>query len=192
MTAVFALAVPTIATAAPEDLGSASLETVGNTVDLGSVDLGSVDLGSAAVPEGFFAGSVDRVLQGGIPTDVGDLIGLGTDLLNSTGSLAPTQQCSSITKSGGAGVTTTKHELGKRGPTSFSLRYDTRNIPDQIEVLYQGRIIHNTGYVGNNNNPANGVGAVTVNVPAGTATNVLVRVTGPQNTLWDYTVNCPS
>lgn len=182
MTAVFALAVPAVATAAPDDAAAGSLESVGD----------SVDLGSAALPEGFFEGVVGIVLENGIPADVDGLLYLGTSILNSTGSFAPTQPCSAATQSGGAGVTTTKHELGKTGPTSFKLRYDTRNIPDKIEVLYQGRVIHDTNYVGNNNTPGNGVGTVTVNVPAGTATNVMVRVTGPDTTLWDYTVNCPA
>lgn len=105
------------------------------------------------------------------------------------GSFAPTQRCDASTVSGGAGITSTKHELGRGGPTSFVLGYETENVPDLIEVYYEGRLIHSTGYIGDNINE--GTGSAVVNVPAGGASSVLVRVTGPDHTEWSYTVRCP-
>lgn len=75
--------------------------------------------------------------------------------------------------SGGAGITSTKHELGRGGPTSLALGYETEDIPDLIEVYYQGRLIHSTVYIGADINE--GTGSAVVNVPAGGASSVLVR-----------------
>lgn len=103
---------------------------------------------------------------------------------------APTvQRCDAQTLSGGAGVTTTRYLMGRPGPMSFNLTYDTENIPDQILVSYQGRVVANTGYVGNNINK--GQGTIRVNVPRGTESSVVVRVTGPDDTEWHYTLYCP-
>lgn len=157
--------------------------------------------GSLGSSEGLNAGSVgllfdsvpfiiDSLVQSGIPTDVEDLIYLGTNILNSTGSIAPTQPCSAVTKSGGAGITTTWHNMGRSGPASFLLQYETYDVPDRIEVLYDNQVIYDTGFIGDEINQ--GTGAAFVNVPAGTSTSVLVRVTGLDYTDWDYTVNCPS
>lgn len=138
--------------------------------------------GAAAAPGTGSAGGSD----GGSGTGSGG----GGSFGDGTGSSAPqTQQCNQSTKSGGAGVTSTNHQIGRTGPTSFVLSYETYAIPDKIEVFYQGALIHNTGYVGDNLNQ--GTGSALVNVPPGTATSVVVRVTGPNNTDWDYTVNCP-
>ncbi|QIS04191.1 hypothetical protein F5X71_19300 [Nocardia brasiliensis] len=101
----------------------------------------------------------------------------------------PTQRCNQSTKSGGAGVTDTLHEIGRSGPVSFVVSYETYNIPDKIDVFYQGALVRTTGYVGDDTNE--GTGSITVGLPAGTATAVLVRVTGPNGTKWDYTVRCP-
>lgn len=83
--------------------------------------------------------------------------------------------------SGGAGITSTKHELGRGGPTSFVLGYETEDIPDLIEVYYEGRLIHSTGYIGDDINE--GTGSAVVKVPAGGASSVLVRVTGPDHSV---------
>lgn len=100
------------------------------------------------------------------------------------------QACNEITKSGGQGVTETRHLLGTTGPASFVIDYETLNQPDEIVVSYEGREIANTGYVGDNTNE--GTGSIRVFVPPGSADSVLVRVTGPEeDTLWDYTVKCP-
>lgn len=103
----------------------------------------------------------------------------------------PPQPCDSTTQSGGQGITETVHQLGVSGPTSFLFQWEAFGIPDQFEVFYEGVLIFDTGLVGDNINE--GTGSATVNVPAGSATTVTVRVTGPQaNTAWRYTVNCPA
>lgn len=89
----------------------------------------------------------------------------------------PIQWCNESTRAGGQVSRTLLHQLGRSGLTSFVLDYETFNIQDQIEVFYGGALLHNTGYVGDNINE--GTGSVVINVPAGSATSVVVRVTGP-------------
>ncbi|KZF10496.1 MAG: hypothetical protein WBD41_24475 [Rhodococcus sp. (in: high G+C Gram-positive bacteria)] len=132
------------------------------------------------------------VLDGDIADGAAGIVDSGSSILNSlpgTGSFAPRQLCNQDTVAGGPGVTQTNHDLGRPGPNSFVLRYETINIPDIIDVFYQGALIYSTGYVGDNINE--GTGSVVVNVPPGTDTSVLVKVTGPGGTDWDYTVGCP-
>lgn len=50
-----------------------------------------------------------------------------------------TQHCNDSTESGHDGVTRTRHTLGRTGPTSFVLDYETENVPDKIDVIYQAR-----------------------------------------------------
>ncbi|GGF15592.1 hypothetical protein GCM10007298_09500 [Williamsia phyllosphaerae] len=124
--------------------------------------------------------------------DVLDLLNTGSAILKGEGPSGPpaVQQCNESTKSGGDGVTDTIHQLGRSGPTSFVLRYETYDVPDRIEVLYQGGRVADTGFVGDETNE--GTGSITVRLPAGLAQSVLVRVTGGTGTVWDYTVGCPA
>ncbi|MFD3744800.1 hypothetical protein [Nocardia sp. NPDC058633] len=124
---------------------------------------------------------------------LGDLLDAGSGIVGggaSGGSSETVQQCNRSTKSGGAGVTNTTHQLGVTGPTSFVLTYETLNIPDRIQVFYEGGQVLDTGYVGDNANQ--GTGSRVVSLPAGSLSTVSVRVTGPNDTQWEYTVNCPS
>lgn len=163
----------------------ASADPISDAVGLGSsaVDLGSsaVDLGSSVLD--FGSGIIG--LPGGISSELGGSSGTGP------GPGTTTQPCNASTQSGGAGVTETNHTLGRSGPTSFVLSYDTINVPDRIEVFYEGTRVADTGYVGDNNWPGQGVGSIQVGLPPGAATAVLVRVTGPGGTQWSYTVYCP-
>lgn len=114
------------------------------------------------------------------------------------------QPCDAQTISGGQGVTTTGHELGTSGPTSFLFEFDAVSVPDRFQVFYEGTLIYDSGFRGGTGftDPATGgsivvsgpgAGSVTVAVPAGTATSVTVVVTGPiPGTAWSYTVNCPA
>lgn len=124
---------------------------------------------------------------------LGDLLDTGSGILggsSSGGSSESVQPCNRSTKSGGAGVTSTTHQLGVTGPTSFVLTYETLNIPDRIQVFYEGGQVLDTGYVGDNANQ--GTGSRVVSLPSGSSSTVSVRVTGPNDTQWEYTVNCPS
>ena len=98
----------------------------------------------------------------------------------------PPVPCNQLTTAGGVGVTTTVHELGTAGPTSFQLTYEMFSIPDQLDVFYEGVNIYTTGTV------VSGGQTVTVAVPQGSSTQVTVVVTGPDpSTAWEYTVFCP-
>ncbi len=134
--------------------------------------IGGLESGS---PTKFIGGMVNGVLT-------------GVNAFDTTGSLAATQPCNADTIAGGPGVTNTKHAIGRPGPTTFVLRHETFSIPDRIEVFYEGRLIHDTGYIGDDINE--GWGTPTVAVPPGASRDVLVRVTGPTGTDWNYTANC--
>ncbi|AHD23819.1 hypothetical protein Y013_15935 [Rhodococcus pyridinivorans SB3094] len=56
-------------------------------------------------------------------------------------------------------------------------------------MFYGGSQIYDTGRIGDSINE--GTGSAVVNVPAGSASSILVRVTGDPGTDWDYLVNCP-
>lgn len=97
----------------------------------------------------------------------------------------PTSPCSVATKSGGQGVTTTVHAMGRTSGT-FTFSYNAFSIPDQFDVSYEGKIIYTTGA------PVSGSNTVSITY-AGASTNITVVVTGPQSgTQWEYTVNCPT
>ena len=81
--------------------------------------------------------------------------------------------------------------MGRTGPMSFTLNYNTGTQADRIEVFYQGRRLYNTGLIGDNVNEGNG--SKRIAVPAGIDNYVTVKVTGPDSgTRWEYTVYCPS
>lgn len=101
----------------------------------------------------------------------------------------PPQPCDATTQSGGPGITVTVHELGDAGPLSFLFEWEAFFVPDQFEVLYEGVVVFDTGVVGDA--VGEGSGSMAVLLPAGTSTQVTVRVTGPVGTLWEYKVNCP-
>jgi hypothetical protein len=91
--------------------------------------------------------------------------------------------CSATTTSGGAGVTTNVHEMG-RTSGSFVFNWDAFTIPDKFDVSYQGALLFSTGFVS-----FTGTHTITYN---GTSTKVTVVVTGSApNTAWEYVVNCP-
>lgn len=66
----------------------------------------------------------------------GRAIDLGSAILGNGSSLPTTQQCNQSRQSGGEGVTSTYHELGRSGPTSFLLEWETYDVPDRIQVFY--------------------------------------------------------
>jgi hypothetical protein len=91
--------------------------------------------------------------------------------------------CNQSTKSGGAGVTTTEHGLGKKSGT-FTFQYNAYIEPDRFEIIYEGKTILNTGNV-------SGSGSRSVSF-SGSSKTATVRVTGSSSTtVWDYTLYCP-
>lgn len=132
---------------------------------------GSVDTGSAG---GIFSGSADAAGSSGRDGSPN-----GVD-----GSLRQVR-CNQQSKSAGEAVTNTRHMMGRAGPMSFTLDYNTGTQADKIEVFYHGKVRAATGYV-------TGAGSRQVTVPAGTNDYVTVKVTGPVGGSWNYTITCPA
>jgi hypothetical protein len=96
----------------------------------------------------------------------------------------PTLPCNASNTSGGAGVTTTVHQLG-RTSGNFVLSWDAFSIPDKFDVFYQGALLYSTGFVS-----FTGTHTITY---SGTSTQVTVVVTGSApGTAWTYMVACPT
>ncbi|NMM87435.1 hypothetical protein B2J88_24260 [Rhodococcus sp. SRB_17] len=205
--AAVALVVPATASAQPGIEGSVDggIATINGSIgDAGNDIANGIASGSIGdITDGIATGDVNAVL-GGLAAGATSARDIANGLANGDprailnglasgsgggGSFTPTQGCNASTISGGAGITSTKHQIGRGGPTSFVVGYETYSIPDLIEVFYEGRLIQSTGYVGDDINQ--GTGALVVNVPPGLASSVLVRVTGPNYTDWNYTVQCP-
>lgn len=95
----------------------------------------------------------------------------------------PPLGCNATTISGGAGVTTNVHEMG-RTSGSFVFSWDAFSIPDKFDVSYQGTLLFSTGFVS-----FTGTHTITY---SGTSTKITVVVTGSDAfTAWNYVVNCP-
>jgi hypothetical protein len=100
------------------------------------------------------------------------------------GASPPPLGCSTMTTSGGAGVTTNIHELGRKSGT-FIFSWDALSIPDKFDIFYQGVLLFSTGFVS-----FTGTHTLTY---AGSSTQVTVVVTGSApGTAWTYIVNCPT
>lgn len=105
--------------------------------------------------------------------------------------------CDVNTESGGAGVTTNQHYLGRTGGR-VEIRYDMAQIPDKLEVFYEGNLVATTANVqGNDNghvgdkNRAGCCGTLILNYVPNNDDYCIIRVTGPNNTLWAYSIDCP-
>ncbi|NIL76386.1 hypothetical protein RhoFasB10_02505 [Rhodococcus sp. B10] len=176
-TASLALLAPGVAAAQPIP-GSADITT-------GSAE-GAVNSGSAFLDAG------SSILDGDIRGGARRIFDEGISIFNSlpgSGSAAPRQFCNNATIAGGPGITQTNHDLGRSGPLSFGISWETYDIPDVIDVFYQGALVFSTGPIGDDINE--GTGGTVINLPPGTESSVLVKVTGPGGTDWDYNVGCP-
>jgi hypothetical protein len=119
------------------------------------------------------------------PTATAPVVATATAVVSATATATgtPAQACSTQTRSGGAGTTTTQHQLGRTSGT-FRYEYQAYSVPDRFQIVYQGTTLLDTGSVSN-------AGAVNVAF-SGTSTVVTVTVIGPSGTSWDYIVNCPT
>lgn len=100
------------------------------------------------------------------------------------------EPCDVETRSGGRGVTRTRHYLGPT-PGPVFLDYNTLIEPDQINVYYRGRLIATSG------GPVPGRGQLYFNwQPTGSGPEayvVEVEVIGTgQTTRWQYHLGCPA
>ena len=96
---------------------------------------------------------------------------------------SPGPACDTPTGSfGTTGVITTVHNLGRTNGI-VRIDFDSDDIADQYDVIYEGKTIIATGLVAN-------TGFRTAPF-AGTSTFVTVRVTtGTGSTVWSYTIRC--
>lgn len=100
---------------------------------------------------------------------------------------APQQHCNDLSDAGGYGGVYRRIDMGRGGPMTIPLRFETFSIPDAVNVYYEGRHIYGSGFVG-----TNGDRWVDVMVPPGASTSVIVEVLAPdRSTEWNYTVHCP-
>lgn len=96
--------------------------------------------------------------------------------------------CGQSTNAGGSGVTNTVHALGDTfGVVTIS--YQMIRIPDRMDVWFDADPATDPPTV-TTGGPVSGVGTLTFNKFTTTST-CYVRVTGPNDTEWNYTVNCP-
>lgn len=106
--------------------------------------------------------------------------------------------CDVQTVSGGHGVTKTQHTLGQK-PGKVELIYDMNNIPDKLEVFYQGKLIISTFEVNGNSNgfvggdlPSGNTATLRFNFAKDRDDYVTVVVTGSnEDTAWEYLISCP-
>ena len=100
---------------------------------------------------------------------------------------AATVNCDAQVQSGGHGVTKTKHIIGDESGRII-LQYDMKEIPDEIKVFYDGKLIADTkGLV-------SGSGQLEWKYDAAQdkPNYCYVEVSAPtQETVWEYIVNCP-
>jgi hypothetical protein len=96
-------------------------------------------------------------------------------------------KCSTTQVAGGDAADTRYIQLGSTSGT-FSFQYQTFTFKDQIRVVYEGKVLFDTGCVGASN---------TVSISyAGSASIVTVEVipncSGGTGTEWNYTLSCPN
>jgi hypothetical protein len=90
--------------------------------------------------------------------------------------------CGVTAGSGGSGTTATSYAMPKRaGVVTF--RYNSFLVPDRYVVEGGGQIFIDTG-------PVSGEETLTFCKPEGVR-SILVTVTGPDGTGWEYTIGCP-
>jgi hypothetical protein len=106
--------------------------------------------------------------------------------------------CNSANKSGGEGVTKNKHFLGENTGI-VSISYNMENVPDKMEVFYEGKLVGSTNEVNGNKN-----GFVGANLSAGCCGEIdfyykknkddfcTVVLTGSNKTSWNYSISCPT
>ncbi|MCJ0903221.1 hypothetical protein [Rhodococcus sp. ARC_M6] len=139
--AAIALVVPAAASAQPgiERSVDGSIATINGSIgDAGNDSANGIASGSRGdIADGIATGDPRATLNG-----------LASGSGGGGGSFTPTQGCNASTISGGAGITSTKHQIGRGGPTSFLVGYETYAIPELIEVFYEGQLIQSTGYAG--------------------------------------------
>jgi hypothetical protein len=95
--------------------------------------------------------------------------------------------CDIQTFSGGAGVTNTSIAFGRTGGT-FTLYWEAYAIADQFQVIYEGKVLFDTGSVSWDGSQdisyCGGSKRITVRATAGTSAS-------QTESKWQYSVSCP-
>jgi len=95
--------------------------------------------------------------------------------------------CNTEVKSGGQGRTTTTHELGRKAGQVY-IEYDMDNIPDKMEVFYNGQLVATTRELVSNQGSLNFYYSAKPNEP----NQCKVEMSAPEEgTAWQYRLNCP-
>ena len=101
---------------------------------------------------------------------------------------AGTEPCNTnIAESGGRGYFEKNHDLGATAGT-VNIKYDMLNIPDKMEVYYDGQLVAST------QQDVSGAGILSFYYPAmpGKPRYCTVIMTAPQSgTQWGYFIGCP-
>jgi hypothetical protein len=102
------------------------------------------------------------------------------------------EPCNVQTRSGGRGITETRHFLGPN-PGRVTISYNTWQQPDRIRVYHRGRLLSETpGFVS-----GNGTISFDWNPPPGgspedyVVTVEVMGTPGSPTTQWEYRLSCP-
>jgi hypothetical protein len=108
-----------------------------------------------------------------------------------------TQPCNSENKSGGAGVTKTKHLLGK-DDGEVTIQFKMFKVPDKMEVFYEGVLVASTFDVSGNQNGffgemigGKGDGTLSFIYKHNKDDFCMIQMTGDFDTVWEYSISCP-
>lgn len=92
--------------------------------------------------------------------------------------------CNESTNSGADGITRNTHDLGDNIGIA-TITYEMYNVPDKIEVFYEGEIVASSStFVANS-------GSLSFTYRPNHDSFCTVVVTGPIGTNWEYTMGCP-
>lgn len=105
--------------------------------------------------------------------------------------------CDTNIASGGEGVTSNQHYLGERAG-KVVINYDMQYVPDKLEVFYENNLVTSTydifgnenGFVGESNS-AGCCGELIFEYVPETDTHIIIKVSGTNETIWTYIVDCP-
>jgi hypothetical protein len=105
--------------------------------------------------------------------------------------------CNIQQKSGSAGITMNNHELGEEAGI-VKIAFDMQEIPDKLEVFYEGKLVASTFEIQNNIDGFVGAslssgccGLLSFNYVPEDDKFCTVKITGNYNTEWIYGVGCP-
>lgn len=108
-----------------------------------------------------------------------------------------TQPCNSENESGGEGITKTKHHLGDQNGMVY-INFNMQNVPDKLEVYYEGNLTASTREIPGNMNGFVGesigsscCGTISFSYEKNNDDFCEVVVSGNDYTAWSYSISCP-